>query len=510
MLNLKIFIIALLYILFLASCSSENHTTQSGSIPKASVQLTPLNRVEMGTVFIEGTAKSVFTLTNYGQGTATQLTGDFALSQNFTFCGGSFPGTEGSCGQTLAPNLSCTVQVCLSPQEVGPINESLYVGYFDGTQFRQSNGVQLTGRGNWGAPGSWDTTLLESGHTSQFVGDSSSFWGQINYVDGKWAFFGKYNLGSELGVLFEKRSNEGMLEKRTRVALNTDHLGQVKGILQLDEQVLVAIESHSLRLLRFDKEGVIDRSFGSSGILEISSNSGDIHLGGVVQLYDRRMLVAGEHGGQGKVWGFNARGETDTAFGTQGVLAIDWDGRIISSIDSFWMIQSKVFLAATIGTIPQQDWAIIAFDGNGLFDPAATFIYDLEGGSQDRLRAAHSRNANEVWMVGDVNDKLWVRKFPIGGTIVDWNEAIPGFVATALSLSIDGSVEVGGERAGGISLVRLTSLLERDLLFGENGQVDYDLVSGGEHLYGVSQLISGKTLVMGAYENGASWFGRIW
>ena len=84
-----------------------------------------------GTVVQGGTATKLFTLTNPSTGQATAFLPQ-ALTGGFSFSGGVFPGTGGTCATALAGGASCTIGVSFSPTAIGPQNDRLEIGYFNG------------------------------------------------------------------------------------------------------------------------------------------------------------------------------------------------------------------------------------------------------------------------------------------------------------------------------------------------------------------------------------------
>ena len=69
-------------------------------------------------------------IANTGKNTATQLHGSFYLSVHFSFRGGTFPGTGGTCGEVLESRATCNLVVAFAPQYPGtfeqPVNHPLF------------------------------------------------------------------------------------------------------------------------------------------------------------------------------------------------------------------------------------------------------------------------------------------------------------------------------------------------------------------------------------------------
>lgn len=63
---------------------------------------------------------------------ADSLVATSSLSTPFSFPGGSYPGTNGNCGATLAPGQSCLIEINLDPVITGSYSSSIEIAFFDG------------------------------------------------------------------------------------------------------------------------------------------------------------------------------------------------------------------------------------------------------------------------------------------------------------------------------------------------------------------------------------------
>jgi len=70
-------------------------------------------------------------ITNIGDYSATSIA-EVGLATPFSFVGGGYPGTEGSCTTTLAPGATCEMHIGFSPTGDGKFNDSIDLSYFDG------------------------------------------------------------------------------------------------------------------------------------------------------------------------------------------------------------------------------------------------------------------------------------------------------------------------------------------------------------------------------------------
>jgi hypothetical protein len=98
-----------------------------------------------GAVVATGSSDKTFTVTNSGSLPATAMSGT-GLAAPFTFKGGSYPGSGGTCSTSLNASTACTVVVTFNPSVTGPAGDTIELGYNDGAQAQNATrGVQGTG-----------------------------------------------------------------------------------------------------------------------------------------------------------------------------------------------------------------------------------------------------------------------------------------------------------------------------------------------------------------------------
>lgn len=100
---------------------------------------------DFGSQFVGSSQSKVITLQNTGNATAQILTTSF-LNNPFSFLGGSFPGTGGTCTATLAPTESCTFTVVFNPSISGNFASQFLVQYHDTRQLQISS-FDILGQG---------------------------------------------------------------------------------------------------------------------------------------------------------------------------------------------------------------------------------------------------------------------------------------------------------------------------------------------------------------------------
>lgn len=104
--------------------------TGTGITP-ALLSFTDGSSTNMGSVDVTEVITKTLTLQNSGGSTATQISMS-GLTSPFSFKGGSYPGTGGTCGVNLAAGATCTLVVDFSSATAGTFNENLNVDYNNG------------------------------------------------------------------------------------------------------------------------------------------------------------------------------------------------------------------------------------------------------------------------------------------------------------------------------------------------------------------------------------------
>lgn len=145
-------------------------------------------QVNFGDVPVTGEKTSIVNISNSGGATA-ELRLKNILGEKFSFSGGAFPGTNGTCSDKLLGNSSCSVSLKIKPDSVGQVLGSLSLSYFDGKIEKETSVVSLSALGklpaniNSNSVGSFDQTVLGSNKTKQVVfANSGEMSAQINVV----------------------------------------------------------------------------------------------------------------------------------------------------------------------------------------------------------------------------------------------------------------------------------------------------------------------------------------
>lgn len=124
-----------------------------------------------GSVLVGSNADKTFTVTNTGSLGASAMSGS-GLLDPYTFKGGSYPGTMGTCGTILAASASCTMVVNFAPTIAGSANDTIDLSYNNGFGMQVAQRT-LTGAGTVAGGGTMGLAVLA------FAGGPSHNFGTI-------------------------------------------------------------------------------------------------------------------------------------------------------------------------------------------------------------------------------------------------------------------------------------------------------------------------------------------
>lgn len=233
---------------------------------------------------------------------------------------------------------------------------------------------------------------------------------------------------------------------------------------------------------RYTKDGALDATYGSGGVVVTDLGGADIGLAAAVQS-DGKLLVGGATGqaptfeGNTALVRYNTDGTLDSTFGTAGVVINDFGG------DEEWsglaVLKSGKILASgfTGATVDTTDFLLARFNSDGTLD--TTF--------------------------GCATPPC------AGWTSTDFGA---GEQAYGLAVESDGKIVVAGvtdtgqQTAGDFALARYTANGVLDPNFGSGGKVVTDI--GGPNVYDIAHSVgvvgSGKIVAAGTTRSGGSNF----
>lgn len=262
-------------------------------------------------------------------------------------------------------------------------------------------------------------------------------------------------------------------------------LEEVRGIAIQSDGKIVAVgeswpepdEQPRFAMVRYNKNGTLDTSFGNKGIV-ITNINGRADANAVAIQPDGKIVVAG----QGKMPDvyhpvfalarYNSTGRLDTSFGKNGIVTTDFADRPEEG--------------SALGVAIQPDGKIVAVGSVG------PYIY-----SHDLAVARYNKNGTPDTSFGKKGQYLYAN--PTG-------EAI----ARAVAFQSDGKLLVAGNVSPGggndnFAVLRLTTKGKLDTTFGDKGVAQSDMLGGTDWAYGVSVTDKGKILLGGLAQVYCNW-----
>ncbi|MEO0335611.1 MAG: choice-of-anchor D domain-containing protein, partial [Pseudomonadota bacterium] len=128
-----------------SATASATIQLQATGVTPALITISETDPFDFGSIATGSSSTHTFTLTNAG-GSAAVAMAEVGLSTPFGFLGGSFPGTGGDCGASLAAGATCNIVISFSPVVTGVSNDSIDISYNDGST-AQSSTRDVTGVG---------------------------------------------------------------------------------------------------------------------------------------------------------------------------------------------------------------------------------------------------------------------------------------------------------------------------------------------------------------------------
>jgi len=168
--------------LYIPTPAPGDEDTSGGQTLHAVLEVSNSDPLNFGTLAVGTKQTRQLNLTNTGREVASQLNAVRPLNP-FHFAGGSFPGDDGSCQETLPIGESCTLTLEFSPLQTGTFTGFISIAFFDGHRSHvlnhgllgvgsQSLGGLLISNGpfydfGWAAPGETSTHFFEITNAGQ-------------------------------------------------------------------------------------------------------------------------------------------------------------------------------------------------------------------------------------------------------------------------------------------------------------------------------------------------------
>jgi hypothetical protein len=159
-----------------------NRTTTASltgeSLAQAIISISETNPYNFGTTNLSGGIDKSFTLSNSGSVSGTSIAGSFDISQ-FTFKGGSFPGTGGNCTTTLISGGSCNIVLTFKPTQALVYTGTFTLTYNDGLR-TQTEYKTLKGTGSTTLNSNYYLSLLKGDSYTMRLSRSLNYIGDVN------------------------------------------------------------------------------------------------------------------------------------------------------------------------------------------------------------------------------------------------------------------------------------------------------------------------------------------
>jgi len=255
--------------------------------------------------------------------------------------------------------------------------------------------------------------------------------------------------------------NDGTLDKNFGtdgiVITQTDNIDQLQKIeIQYNGKILLAGtrfngETVDILVVRYNKDGSIDESFGNNGTvtIDIEAGSSDF-LTDIALDSNSNILVSGYTDASGKfdvfISRFNAAGNLDSSFGAQGIALINFGGNDTAT-DMVIQDDGKI--------------VVVGRGDNGMRQPTLIVARTLDSGILDD---SFSEDGKALFPFSNQNSQHHIKKVLSkgdGGILV-------------LATGYQGSLSPEASRNLDISVVAIKADGEIDPSYGINGQVYFD------------------------------------
>ena len=354
--------------------------------------------------------------------------------------------------------------------------------------------------------GSLDTTFDSDGIVTTAVNTKKNDIVQSVVIqsNGKIVAAGQSYNGSNDDFSLVRYNSNGSLDTsfnstgKVVTAFGTSHDYIFSAALQADGKIVVAGNSYNgtkynFALARYNTNGSLDTTFGTSGKVTTSMTSGTDRAYGMILQSDGKILVAGESNFDFGLARYNTNGTLDTTF--------DGDGKVTTPIGSAYdfgrsvVVQpnGKILVAGYGSNGSNNDFALVRYNTNGALD--TTFDGDGKlitalGASQDIAYGVKVQSDGKILMAGysygSNNDFAVVRYNTDGG--LDCSQCIDtGNLANVYNRTIgaDRLWNAPGNLQGqGITVAVVDS--------GINAHTDLQVAGGGN-----SRLVASTTVRTG-------------
>jgi uncharacterized delta-60 repeat protein len=283
-------------------------------------------------------------------------------------------------------------------------------------------------------------------------------------------------------------------------------------VVQADgKAVAVGDSGRDFALARYNPDGSLDTSFGSSGQVTTDFGTTDLASGVALQA-DGKIVVAGSSGGNFALARYHADGSLDSSFGSGGKVTTSSGSAAVVALQT----DGKILVAGrSVGA--GDDFALLRYNADGSLDSSfgsggkvATDFGSGESASglalqaDGRIVVVGSRSANPFipalvpsFALARYNvDGSLDNSFGTGGKVLtDFGSASS---AGDVALQADGRIVAAGGSAGNFALARYNPNGTLDSSFGTGGKVLTNFGAPLESAFGVAVQADGRIVAAGS------------
>ncbi|MGI8788174.1 MAG: FG-GAP-like repeat-containing protein [Pyrinomonadaceae bacterium] len=390
-------------------------------------------------------------------------------------------------------------------------------------------------------PGDLDTTFGTSGKVITPIGNSNDGISAVAVqTDGKIIAAGYSDSGSNLDFALARYNADGTLDSTfgtggkviTPIGSSNDLISAVA--IQTDGKIVAAGYSDNgtnldFALARYNSNGTLDTTFGTSGKVITPIGSRDDFASGVVIQTDGKIVAAGAaeispFSGDFALARYNADGTLDSTFGTGGKVTTP-----IGNADDFasavaLQTDGKIVVACSASDGVTDDFALARYNANGTLDTTVGTggkVTTPIGNADDFASAIAIQTDGKIVAAGYTNNganaDFALVRYAVNGTL-DTTFGTGGKVTTLIGSSDDflnaaaiqsnGKIVAAGYTNNGtnndFALVRYNADGTLDAAFGTGGKVTTPIGSANDYAYGVAIQADGKIVAAGSAFNGTN------
>lgn len=477
-----------------------------------------------GSVAVGSSNTLTFTVRNTGQGTLS------GLSISKSGANGPDYSVVALGNVTLPASGSTTFTVQFSPSGTGPRSATIDIASNDPDEnpYRIHLSGTGTSTGGGGTPGTLDTSFGSGGKTTFYRSNEDYVSSMALQSDGKVVLGGSTWGTTNFNFAVVRRLGDGSVDSTfgTGGWVTTDFGGQNQGVgvvVQSDGRILLAGSTRdagntysNFALARYETNGALDSTFGSSGKVTTSVGSGKAYGAAIALQTDGRILVAGSVVNGGAVdYGlvrYLANGTLDNSFGSGGKVVTQSGGSSGGVSAVAVNGNGKILVASGIGG----QFGLVCYNSDGSLDLAfgnggkvATSIRSNDSADSILLQAD-----GKIVLVGIARDGwggsstsgVGLARYHANGTLdasfgnggkAYTQLGIPGGVDCEAALQADGSIVVTSHLNGDVLLARFRPNGSLDSGFGPGGIVTTPIGVANDYGRCVAVQPDGQILVAG-------------